>query len=139
MARRERRMMSEINVTSLVDVSLVLLIIFMLTAPFIQGGVEIDLPQTSDNGLDIREGVVLSIAADRSVLIGDVEIQPDNLESELRRRYAEDPGRPIFLRADRGVPYGFVVQVIAAAKNSGFVNLGLVTQPEARGFMGGAR
>jgi biopolymer transport protein TolR len=125
-------MLSDINVTSLVDVSLVLLIIFMLTAPFIQGGVEIDLPEAADRGLDIREGVVLSIGADRTVYIGDVAIRTDNLESELRRRYAEDPGRPLFLRADRGVPYGFVVQVIATAKNSGFVDLGLVTQPEVR-------
>jgi biopolymer transport protein TolR len=132
-------MMADINVTSLVDVSLVLLIIFMLTAPFIQGGVEIDLPQTSDSGMDIREGVVLSIGADRSVFIGDVEVRNDNLEGELRRRYAEDPGRPIFLRADKGVDYGFVVQVIAAAKSSGFVNLGLVTQPEPRDVLGRQR
>lgn len=136
MARRQRRMMADINVTSLVDVSLVLLIIFMLTAPFIQGGVEVDLPQTSDSGMDVREGVVLSVGPDRTIYIGDVAIRPENLESELKRRYAEDPGRPIFLRADRGVDYGFVVEVIAVARAAGFVNLGLVTQPRPEGVFG---
>ena len=68
---RRSREMADINVTSLVDVSLVLLIVFMLTAPFIQAGVEIDLPQAADAGLDVREGMVLSIGPDRTVWIGD--------------------------------------------------------------------
>jgi biopolymer transport protein TolR len=131
-------MMSDINVTSLVDVSLVLLIVFMMTAPFIQAGVEIDLPQAQDAGLDVREGIVLSIGPDRTVWIGDDPISEGNLEGELRRRYAEDPGRPLYLRADQGVNYGFVVLVISTAKNAGFIDLGLITTPEVGELFGDA-
>jgi biopolymer transport protein TolR len=138
MARRGEAF-SQINVTSLVDVSLVLLIIFMMTAPFIQAGVEIDLPEADDAGLDVREGMVLSIDPDRTVWIGDDAIPAGNLQRELKRRYEEDPGRSLYLRADQTVPYGFVVQVIAVAKNAGFVNLGLVTLPSRGDLLGAAQ
>ncbi len=136
MARPSARPMADINVTSLVDVSLVLLIIFMITAPFIQAGVEVELPETTDTGVDVREGLVLSVGADRTVYLGDDPVPLDNLASELARRYDEQAGRTLYMRADQGVPYGFVVQVMALAKSAGFVHLGLVTQPDQQGLFG---
>ena len=120
--RKRQHALSEINIINLVDVILVLLIIFMLTAPYLQGGIEIELPKTRAQGRDTREGMIVSVTADPSVYI-----EQDG--PEIARRYDAEPGAPVYLRADQGVPYGYVVAVIALIKEAGFVNLGLVTEP----------
>ena len=125
-----RRPMADINVTPLVDVVLVLLIIFMVTAPFLQGGLEIDLPKVATHGLDVHEGLIVSIRGDRTVAIGQTLVTPGTFEDALTRAHASS--RPVFLKADQSVPYGTIVDYIARIRRAGVVQLGLVTQPPAR-------
>ena len=125
-----RRPMAEINVTPLVDVVLVLLIIFMVTAPFLQGGLEIDLPKVATRGLDVREGLIVSVRGDRTVAVGNAVVPLPRFEEALSRAGAAT--RPVFLKADQGVPYGVVVDLIARMRRTGVASLGLVTQPPLR-------
>ena len=129
MVGSSRRPMAEINVTPLVDVVLVLLIIFMVTAPFLQGGLEIDLPKVSTRGLDVREGLIVSVRADRTVAVGNRVVPLARFEDALTQAGAER--RPVFLKADQRVPYGVVVDLIARMRRTGVAALGLVTQPPA--------
>jgi biopolymer transport protein TolR len=121
--------MAEINVTPLVDVVLVLLIIFMVTAPFLQGGLEIDLPKVATRGIDVREGLVVSVRADRSVAVGNTIVPFAGFEEALD--HAGAARRPVFLKADHRVPYGTIVELIARMRHSGVAALGLVTEPPA--------
>ena len=121
--------MAEINVTPFVDVVLVLLIIFMVTAPFLQGGLEIDLPRVATRGLDVHEGLIVSVRSDRTVAVGNSVVPLDHFEDALSRAGASQ--RPVFLKADQGVPYGTIVQLIARMRRIGVASLGLVTQPPA--------
>ena len=122
--------MAEINVTPFVDVVLVLLIIFMVTAPFLQGGFEIDLPKVAARGLDVREGLIVSVRADRTVAVGTSVVPFEQFEDALNRAGAAR--RPVFLRADQRVPYGMVVEIIARMRHSGVASLGIVTEPPVR-------
>ena len=124
-----RRPMAEINVTPLVDVVLVLLIIFMVTAPFLQGGLEINLPKVATKGLDVHEGLIISVRADHTIAVGDRVVPEAAFEDALRKAGATE--RPVFLKADTGVPYGDVVKLIARMRHVGVASLGLVTQPPA--------
>ena len=130
-----RRPMADINVTPLVDVVLVLLIIFMVTAPFLQGGLEINLPKVATKGLDVREGLIVSVRADHTIAVGDQVVGDDGFEDALKRAGATE--RPVYLKADTGVPYGDVVKMIARMRHAGVASLGLVTQPP--GPAGGRR
>ena len=122
-----RRPMAEINVTPLVDVVLVLLIIFMVTAPFLQGGLEIDLPKVATRGLDVREGLVVSVRADRTVAVGNAVVPLSRFDEALSRAGAAR--RPVFLKADQRVPYGVIVDLVARMRRGGVSALGLVTEP----------
>jgi biopolymer transport protein TolR len=122
-----RRPMAEINVTPLVDVVLVLLIIFMVTAPFLQGGLEIDLPKVATRGIDVREGLIVSVRADRTVAVGDRVVSIAGFEDALSRAGAAR--RPVFLKADQKVPYGTIVDLVARMRRAGVAALGLVTEP----------
>ena len=122
--------MAEINVTPLVDVVLVLLIIFMVTAPFLQGGFEIDLPKVAARGLDVREGLIVTVRADQKIAVGNSVVPFDKLEDALARAGAAR--RPVFLKADQRVPYGMIVELISRLRRSGVASLGIVTEPPAR-------
>ena len=122
-----RRPMADINVTPLVDVVLVLLIIFMVTAPFLQGGLEIDLPRVASHGLDVHEGLIVSVRHDMTLAVGQTVVSPARFEDALRQANASQ--RPVFLKADAAVPYGTIVDYIARMRRAGVVQLGLVTQP----------
>ncbi len=124
-----RRPMAEINVTPLVDVVLVLLIIFMVTAPFLQGGLQIDLPRVATRGLDVHEGLIVSVRADHTISVGNTVVPLEAFEDALARAGAAQ--RPVFLKADKGAPYGDVVALIARMRHVGVSSLGLVTQPPA--------
>jgi biopolymer transport protein TolR len=124
-----RRPMAEINVTPLVDVVLVLLIIFMVTAPFLQGGLEINLPKVATKGLDVHEGLIISVRADHTIAVGDRVVPEAAFEDALRK--AGGTERPVFLKADTDVPYGDVVKLIARMRHVGVASLGIVTQPPA--------
>ena len=122
-----RRPMAEINVTPLVDVVLVLLIIFMVTAPFLQGGLEIDLPKVATRGIDVREGLIVSVRADRTVAVGNRVVPIAGFEEALAKAGAAR--RPVFLKADQKVPYGTIVDLVARMRRAGVAALGLVTEP----------
>jgi biopolymer transport protein TolR len=139
-----RQTLSEINVTPLVDVMLVLLIIFMVTAPLIQQGVEVNLPDARARTVDAQEQkLVLSIKADRSLWLGTTEdaarIPYDRLEERLRANARAQKDRELFLMADQALPYGYVVDVMATVQRAGITNVGMITNPnpvrvrEARG------
>jgi biopolymer transport protein TolR len=125
-----RRPMADINVTPFVDVVLVLLIIFMVTAPFLSGGLEIDLPRVATRGLDVHEGLIVSVRRDLTVAVGETVVRPAQFEDALARARASQ--RPVFLKADAAVPYGTIVDYIARLRRVGVVQLGLVTQPPPR-------
>jgi len=122
----ERRPMAEINVTPLVDVVLVLLIIFMVTAPFLQGGLEVNLPKVATRGLDVREGLIISVRSDRTVAVANRVVPLAEFEQALER--AGVSRRPVFLKADQRVPYGVIVDLIARLRRAGVVSMGLVTE-----------
>jgi biopolymer transport protein TolR len=129
-----RTTMSEINVTPMVDVMLVLLIIFMVTAPLIQQGVKVNLPETRAAPVESNEKkLVLSVDASRRVFLGDVEIPLDDLEEKLKTNAKAQADKEVYLHADKEIPYGVVVEVMAAAQRAGIANLGMITDPVSPG------
>jgi biopolymer transport protein TolR len=126
-----RGLVSEINVTPLVDVMLVLLIIFMITAPMMTQGLNVDLPQTTDKALvqKDKEPIVVTIDKDKNISLGKISVNEALLADQLSKENEETKKNPIFLRADTNVPYGAVVRVMDIIKKSGFDKLGMVTQP----------
>jgi biopolymer transport protein TolR len=129
-----RQTLSEINVTPLVDVMLVLLIIFMVTAPLMQQGVEVNLPQAKAQAVKAEEQkLVLSVRSDRSIYLGTddkpARLSLDDLEEKLRANVRVARDRELYLMADRSLPYGFVVEVMAAVQRAGVTNLGMITDP----------
>ena len=122
--------MSEINITPLVDVMLVLLIIFMVTAPMLNKGVEIDLPKAKAQPMEVDESKLLMVIdGQRRVFLGETEIPHDRLEEALLNNVRLQREGEIYLKADRNIPYGFVVQVMAIIKKAGVPKLGMVTDP----------
>ncbi len=127
-----RSTLSQINVTPFVDVMLVLLIIFMVTAPMMEQGVEVNLPEVSDApGLTAgKEPLVVTVEKDGAISIGKTQIpSPDKLMPVLRQIMEGRKDKEVFLQADRDVAYGQVVQVMAAIKGAGIDKLGMVSQP----------
>ena len=129
-----RQTLTEINVTPLVDVMLVLLIIFIVTAPLIQQGVEVNLPEARAKPVDAEEQkLVLSIKADKTLFLGTSEdaarIPLERLEEKLRANARAMKDKELYLHADRALPYGFVVEVMATVQRAGVVNVGMITNP----------
>jgi biopolymer transport protein TolR len=125
-----RTTMSEINVTPMVDVMLVLLIIFMVTAPLIQQGVKVNLPDARAQPVEATEKrLVLSIDRQGHIYLGEAEVAADQLEDKLRSNAKAQADKEIYLHADRDVPYGAVVEVMAAAQRAGIPSVGMITDP----------
>jgi biopolymer transport protein TolR len=128
--RGSRRLMSEINVTPFVDVMLVLLIIFMVTAPMMMQGVDVNLPRTTTEPIaSEEERLVISITAKREIYLNEYKISVESLQRKMQTIYQNRPDRSVFLRADQGLPYGFVMEVMAAVRQSGIKRIGMVTEP----------
>ena len=123
--------MSDINITPLVDVMLVLLIIFMITAPMMDDkGVELDLPKAEAKQMEVDESkLVMTIDKDRQVFLGETRVPHAKLEEVLVNNARLQREGELYLKADRTIPYGFVVQVMAVVKKAGIPKLGMVTDP----------
>ncbi|MBI3802209.1 MAG: biopolymer transporter ExbD [Nitrospirae bacterium] len=128
-SERHRKLMAEINVVPLVDVVLVLLVIFMVTAPLLYRGMDIKLPQAATNTIKADERKVLTIEKNQSVYLDKEEVGMARLEGRLQSLKGASPDVSIYLRADRDVPYGTVVQVMDLIKRAGIDKLGIVTEP----------
>ena len=125
--------MADINVTPLVDVMLVLLIIFMVTAPMLTQGVDVNLPQASAKAMrSDEERLVITVDSNSRIFVGRQPIEFNRLGGVLKEIIARRTDRQVYFRADRTVPYGFVVKVIAEVRNSGIEKLGMVTEPLER-------
>jgi biopolymer transport protein TolR len=129
--------MSEINVTPMVDVMLVLLVIFMVTAPMMMQGLDVDLPKADAKAINSREEeLVLTLTKDGRYMLGKAEIPRDRLEDAIATNAKLKADKKILLHADKELEYGEVVRVMAALKNAGVDNVGMVTDPISRGGFG---
>ena len=123
-------MLAEINVTPLVDVMLVLLVIFMVTAPILQQGVSIDLPKMAAGPLaGDEEQLVVNVNKAGQVFLNDTPMALDALTTKLTAIHTARPDRQVFVRADQTVSYGQVMKTMAAVRESGLTKIGLVTEP----------
>ncbi|MGZ8431160.1 MAG: protein TolR [Candidatus Deferrimicrobiaceae bacterium] len=130
---KDRRLMSDINIVPLVDVMLVLLIIFMVTAPMLTQGVDVNLPQANAKAMrSDEERLVLTVDMNSRIFVGKQPVEFNRLNDTLRAIVARRADRQVYFRADRAVPYGFVVKVIAEVRNAGVEKLGMVTEPLER-------
>jgi biopolymer transport protein TolR len=122
--------MSDINVTPFVDVMLVLLIIFMVTAPMMIQGVDVSLPEATAMPLESeKEHLVITINKDNQVFINDFQVTVDFLQEKLEKILQGRTDREVYLKADRDISYGMVVRIMSEIKSAGVENLGMITQP----------
>ncbi len=123
-------LISDINVTPLVDVMLVLLIIFMVTAPMMTHGVKVDLPTTESKSIKTQEDpLILSITKKRDIIIENYKVELGDLEGRLNKIFANRAAKEILLQADKNVPYGFVMTVMSQVKEAGITKVGMITEP----------
>ena len=120
---------SEINVTNLVDVTIVLLIIFMITAPLLRSGIEVKLPKSDARDLKPHEGVVVTMTRDNILYVNDEMVSPQQFDALLLRRYTESGKELVLLKADEEIPYGRVIHLMDQIKGVGIANLGLIVEP----------
>jgi biopolymer transport protein TolR len=126
----ESRLLSDINVTPLVDVVLVLLIIFMVTAPMLQMGIDVNLPRVKSKSIDIsEEKLVLTINGTKEIYINKYKTSMADLSTKLESIFSTRIDREVFMRADKAVPYGFVVEVMSEIRKAGVDKLGMITEP----------
>jgi biopolymer transport protein TolR len=126
-----RTTLSEINVTPLVDVMLVLLIIFMVTAPMLQQGIDVQLPETANTGLTVKEDpFVLTIKKGDKIFVDTHELALEGLKDKLAAIFESRNDKQIYIQADKEVPYGFVAEIMGEIKSAGISGIGLVTLPK---------
>lgn len=124
------RLMSDINVTPFVDVMLVLLVIFMVTAPMMMQGVDVSLPETTSQPLAAKkENLIITINKKNEIYINTYQVSIDFLQEKLKKILEGRADREVYLRADREISYGFVVRVMSEIKAGGVEKLGMVTEP----------
>ncbi|MBM3292894.1 MAG: ExbD/TolR family protein [Candidatus Aminicenantes bacterium] len=124
--------LSEINVTPFVDVMLVLLVIFLVTAPMMQSGIGVDLPTAETDTAPAEEGVTLTVDADRFIYLGPSIININLLERRLHEAFAGKPKKIVFLKADQSLPYGYIVDILDIVKKAGIETLGLIAEPKPK-------
>jgi len=126
---RTQSSLADINITPLVDVVLVLLIIFMVTAPVLQSGIEVNVPKPRTVKEITQERLVISINKDQRVFLGNDPININEIGVKLRQKFRDPQNQSVFLRADEDVPFGAFATVMDAVKQSGITNVSIVTQP----------
>jgi biopolymer transport protein TolR len=126
---RTQASIAEINITPLVDVVFVLLIIFMVTAPVLQSGIEVNVPKTRTVKEITEERMVISINKDQKVFLGNDPININEIKARLRQKIRDPQHQSVFLRADQDVPFGAFATVMDAVKQAGITNVSIVTQP----------
>ena len=129
--KSSRVVLSEINVTPFVDVMLVLLIIFMVTAPMMQQGLEVQLPETENSGVSTKEEpFILIITKDKRLKAGSADLSINNLKIKLKAIFATRKNKQLYIQADKHVEYGFVAEAMAQIRGAGIYNIGLITIPK---------
>ena len=122
--------LAEINVTPLVDVMLVLLIIFMVTAPMLSMGIDVNLPRVKSKSIDVtEEKLVLTINETKEIFLNKTKLTLGDLKPKLEAIFSNRIDREVYLRADKNVPYGFIVEVMSEVRKSGVDKLGMITEP----------
>ena len=132
MRRRRGEMVlnAEINVVSLIDVMLLLLVVFMITAPLMQGGVDVALPKAQARPLEQKSGMVVSVNREGEIFVDESRLSYDEFSASFRALAQQRSSGGVYLRADQGVPYGTVVRVLAVMRAAGVGDVGLVAEPE---------
>jgi biopolymer transport protein TolR len=132
MRRRSERvpLNAEINVVSLIDVMMLLMVIFMITAPMLQGGVDVALPVAQARPLEPKSGLTVSVTKAGEIYVDETKLTYAEFQSSFRALADRRQGGGVYLRADAGVPYGEVVRVLSVMKASGVSDVGLVAEPE---------
>jgi biopolymer transport protein TolR len=131
----ERRLgtpLAEINIIPLVDVVLVLLLIFMLTAPMMYRGIDVNLPKAAAKPTAVEERMVLTVTKDRALYLNDKRVAPGSLDTQLRAAFGSRTDKTLYLKADAGLAYGAVIETMDQVRRAGIERLGMVTEP-ARG------
>src|SRR5438874_11611946 len=130
--RRERlELNADINVVNLIDVMLLLLVVFMITAPMMTGGVDISLPRAEARPLESKSGLTVTITRDQQILVDETRMTFGEFRGAFKALAAQRGRQGLYLRADKTVPYEIVVQVLAIMRGAGVGDIGLVTEPEA--------
>ena len=125
---RDKQVLSEINVTPFVDVMLVLLVIFMVTAPLLQQGIDVNLPKAKGKEMPPEERITLIVKKGSVIYMNDNPVSLTEMGKKLRALSSSNPN--VFLKADKDVPYGFVVEVMGEIKEAGIEKLGMITEPK---------
>ena len=125
---RDRQVLSEINVTPFVDVMLVLLVIFMVTAPLLQQGIDVNLPKAKGKEMPPEERITLIVKKGSVIYMNDNPVSLTEMGKKLKALSSSNPN--VFLKADKDVPYGFVVEVMGEIKEAGIEKLGMITEPK---------
>ena len=127
--RRSVSTLAEINIIPLVDVVLVLLLIFMLTAPMMYRGIDVNLPRAAAKPTAVEERMVLTLTKERTLYLNDKRIAPGTLDTSLRAAFANRTDKTLYLKADSGLAYGAVIEMMDQVRRAGIERLGMVTEP----------
>ncbi len=130
--RRRRALNADVNIINLVDVVLVLLIIFMLTAPMLQGGLEVELPKAASRPLDAQQGLTITITRDGRIAMDAAPVSFAEFSANLATVLKLKDPEGVYIRGDAGASYGDVLRVVGAVQAAGITNVGLVAEPESR-------
>ena len=132
MKKRSSKVISDVNVTSLVDVTMVLLIIFIIAAPFMRAGVKVDLPKAENRSPQPQEAILVAIDAQKQVFVNQIKVKRENIAVMVRQMRSATPALPVLVEGDARVPYGEVIAVMDAVRNAGVNNVGLVLEFPAK-------